>query len=135
MIVVDTNVLAYYFAGFASPLATAAIEWRQRDSAWRAPAFWRSEFRNVLANYLRAKWMTPGVAAKIWREADAAMAGGTLEVDAERVLALVAQSGCSAYDCEYVELAQRLGAPLLTADKKLIAAFPKICLQLTPLPT
>ena len=134
MIVVDTNVLAYYFAGFASPLAAAAIEWRQRDPEWRAPALWRSEFRNLLANYLRAKLMTPGTATKIWREANATMTSGTLEVDAERVLVLVAQSGCSAYDCEYVELAQRLGVSLLTADKKLIAAFPKICLPLSPLP-
>ena len=131
MIVVDTNVLAYYFAGFASPLASAAIEWRQRDPAWRAPALWRSEFRNLLANYLRAKLMTPGSAVKIWREADAAMAAATRDVDAERVLALAAQSGCNAYDCEYIELAQRFSVPLLTADKKLVTAFPKVCLQLT----
>ena len=127
MIVADTNVLAYYFVGFASPLAEAAIEWRQRDAEWRAPELWRSEFRNVLANYLRARQLTQGGAVKIWREADAAMLSGTMSTNAERVLALAAQSGCSAYDCEYVELAQRLDVPLLTADKKLIATFPKIC--------
>ena len=127
MIVADTNVLAYYFVGFASPLADAAIDWRLRDADWRAPELWRSEFRNVLANYLRAKQLTSGSAVKIWREADAAMAVCTMAADAERVLALAARSGCSAYDCEYVELAQRLDVPLLTADKKLIAAFPAIC--------
>ena len=127
MIVADSNVLAYYFAGFASPLAEAAIQWRLRDADWRAPELWRSEFRNVLANYLRAKQLTSGSAVKIWREADAAMLSGTMAVDAERVLVLAAQFGCSACGCEYVELAQRLDVPLLTANKKLVAAFPKIC--------
>lgn len=42
------------------------------------------------------------------------------------VLELAAQSGCTAYDCEFVALARELGVPLLTADKGVLKAFPAV---------
>jgi predicted nucleic acid-binding protein len=39
-------------------------------------------------------------------------------------LQLAAESGCSAYDCEFVALARDLEVPLVTADRQLLAAFP-----------
>lgn len=51
MIVVDTNVIGYLFlAGDKSLLAERTL---QKDMEWAAPVLWRSEFRNVLALYLR----------------------------------------------------------------------------------
>ena len=94
------------------------------------PPLWRPEFRNVLATHVRVKLLTPDAAATIWRTADSILSAAEEEVDAERILALAAQSGCTAYDCEYVQLAQRLGVALVSGDKKLCAAFPGIC---TPL--
>lgn len=44
------------------------------------------------------------------------------------VLALARESGCSAYDCEFVSIAKSLDTALITADKKLIAAFPSIAM-------
>ena len=35
-------------------------------------------------------------------------------------------SGCSAYDCEFVALAQDLGVRLVTADKPLLKQFPGV---------
>lgn len=35
-------------------------------------------------------------------------------------------SGCTTYDCEFVEVAERKGVPLYTADKKLLQAFPAV---------
>ena len=53
MIVVDSNVLAYlYLPGEYSTAAEALLE---QDSDWAAPILWRSEFRNILAGYLRRK--------------------------------------------------------------------------------
>lgn len=127
MIVVDANVLVYYFVGVSAPLTEAAKVWRLNDAHWCAPDLWRSEFRNALANLLRVKAIDLAAALKYWGEAAASLAGGTHAPNAERVIGLAASSGCTAYDCEYVELAQRLGVPLLTADKKLVAAFPKLC--------
>jgi predicted nucleic acid-binding protein len=40
------------------------------------------------------------------------------------VLALAVQSGCTAYDCEYVALAEALDVPLVTEDQDLLRAFP-----------
>ncbi len=43
---------------------------------------------------------------------------------------LVNTSQCSAYDCEFVALAQYLDIPLVTADKKLLTEFTDIALSL-----
>jgi len=40
------------------------------------------------------------------------------------VLALAIQSGCTAYDCEYVALAEALEVPLVTEDREVLRAFP-----------
>jgi predicted nucleic acid-binding protein len=37
----------------------------------------------------------------------------------------VARSKCSAYDCEFVALAQGLKVPLITTDRKLVREFPR----------
>ena len=51
MIVVDTNIIGYLFlSSEQSFLAERAL---QKDSEWAAPILWRSEFRNVLALYMR----------------------------------------------------------------------------------
>jgi hypothetical protein len=47
------------------------------------------------------------------------------EVETSDVLRLSRASGCSAYDCEYVALAEFLDLKLATADAKLIKAFPQ----------
>lgn len=53
MIVVDTNILAYRWLD--NPRSIAAEKLVKLDPEWAAPLLWRSEFRNVLAGYLRAQ--------------------------------------------------------------------------------
>ena len=51
MIVTDTNVIAYlYLEGERSVQVEKVLE---KDPHWVAPLLWRSEFRNVLALYMR----------------------------------------------------------------------------------
>ena len=123
MIAVDTNVVAYLF--LRGEFAARAEAWLMRDRDWVAPKLWRSEFRNLLAGYLRRKQLTFEAARDIQREAEALLIGNEHEVDSLRVLELVRDSDCSAYDCEFVSVAMRLGVKLLTADSKVLTAFPK----------
>ncbi|KAB2872205.1 MAG: type II toxin-antitoxin system VapC family toxin [Ideonella sp.] len=123
MIVVDSNVVAYlYLPGDNTAKAEALLE---RDPDWAVPVLWRSEFRNILAGYLRRKTLTFAQACGLQSEAEDLLAGSEFEVDSKAVLALVRDSDCSAYDCEFVALARKLQVKLVTMDAKLLKAFPK----------
>ena len=128
MIVVDTNVLAYlYLPSEHTKQAEALLE---REPAWAAPKLWRSEFRNLLAGFMRRKTLSFDQACGIQAEAESLMEGSEFEVDSRSVLELVRDSDCSAYDCEFIALAAKLDIMLVTMDKKLLHAFPKRALAL-----
>ena len=123
MIVVDSNVLVYlYLPGEYTADAEALLE---SDPDWAAPLLWRSEFRNVLAGYMRRKTLTFDQAYAVQCEAENLLAGSEFEVDSHAVLELVRGSECSAYDCEFIALATKLNTKLVTMDKKVLRAFPK----------
>ena len=128
MIVVDTNVLAYlYLPGEYTAAAETLLE---QDPEWAAPILWRSEFRNILAGYLRRKSLTFDQACNLQREAENLLEGSEFEVESSTVLQLVRDSDCSGYDCEFVALAIQLDTRLVTMDSKLLRAFPKRALSL-----
>ena len=123
MIVVDSNVVAYlYLPGERTAAAEALLE---HDPDWAAPVLWRSEFRNILAGYLRRKTLTFDQVCSLQSEAEDLLAGSEFEVDSQAVLEQVRDSDCSAYDCEFIALAIKLDAQLVTVDKKLLKAFPQ----------
>lgn len=122
MIVVDTNVIAYLLiAGQYTESARAAL---QRDAEWAAPLLWRSEFRNVLALYLRAKELSLRQAIALQEAAEELVAGREHMVVSADVLTLANNSGRSAYDCEFVAVARRLSTRVVTSDRHLLASFP-----------
>jgi len=128
MIVVDTNVLAYlYLPGAHTATAEALFV---KDPEWAAPVLWRSEFRNILAGYMRRKTLTFDQAWELQSEAESLLLGSEFDVDSQAVLELVRDSNCSAYDCEFVALAMKLNTRFVTMDKKLLQAFPECALQL-----
>ncbi len=122
MIVVDSNVLAYlYLPGEYTAAAEALFE---RDPEWALPILWRSEFRNILAGYMRRRSLTYAQAHELQREAEGLLTGSEFELESLPILELVRDSDCSAYDCEFVALAIKLGTKLVTMDSKLLRAFP-----------
>jgi predicted nucleic acid-binding protein len=128
VIVVDTNVIAYlYLPGVFTPQAEALLE---ADAEWISPWLWRSEFRNILAGYVRRKTISLSAAVDLQAEAERLLAGGEFEVDSRAVLELAAQSGCSAYDCEFVALAVVLGVKLVTMDAQVTRAYPTLTMPL-----
>lgn len=122
MIVVDSNVICYY----ALPGTHTAVvdRLRARDPQWCVPPLWRSEFRNVVLGQIRRGAMELAAAQELVALTEAMLRDNEFAVDSSAVLARAAESGCTAYDCEYVVLAEELGVPLVTSDKQVLAAFP-----------
>ena len=128
MIVVDSNVLAYLY--LPGEHTEAAEQLLASEHEWAVPILWRSEFRNILAGYLRRGTVTFDQAVAIQAEAESVLSGNEYEVDSMGVLQLVRDSNCSAYDCEFVALANKLKVRLVTMDSKLLRAFPKRAVSL-----
>lgn len=129
MIVVDSNIIAYlYLSGEHTAKAEALLE---SDAHWAAPLLWRSEFRSILAGYMRRGTLTFEAARNLQLEAENLLAGAEHEVDSRLVLELVRDTDCSAYDCEFAALAIALGVKLVTMDRKLLTAFPQCAVALS----
>ena len=127
-VVVDTNVVAYYWLPGAH--TENAVGLRRRTDDWFVPKLWRSEFQNVLGRYLRAGFIGLDQAKALIRSAEAELVDFEREVDSAVVMDLVAASACSAYDCEFVALAISMGIPLVTEDAQVIRKFPKVAINM-----
>ena len=128
MIVVDTNVIAYcWVRGDRTALAQRV---RLLDPDWHVPILWRSELRNVLALHVRRGTLPVEDAFAVMTATEGAMAGREHLVSSEAVLELAARTGLSAYDCEFVALAQALVVPLVTEDGAVRKAFPDLAISM-----
>jgi predicted nucleic acid-binding protein len=128
MIVVDTNIIAYlHVSGKFTPLALQLLE---KDSSWITPPLWQSEFRNLLTNYIRHDVMKLEEAIKLMEDALITMQNRDIAPSNNLILALAANSALSAYDCEFVALANEINCKLVTVDKQIIKNFPDIAISL-----
>ena len=122
MIVVDTNVIAYLvIPGEQTELAVAAS---LHDRHWLAPPHWRRELRNVLATWMRVRGLPLQTALAAYEAADAIVTDAEVEPTTEECLLMAARGGVSAYDAEFVWVAEASGVRLVTADARLVRAFP-----------
>lgn len=69
-------------------------------------------------------------AVQIMKGAEALMRIGEYTLGSYDVLKLAASSGCSAYDAEFVVLAQEIGIPLVTMDTLILKKFPETAINL-----
>lgn len=126
MIVADTNTIAYLYLPTAQ--TDDVVSLLHKDPHWVAPLLWRSEFRNVLALYVKKDIIDLSTAIAMQSQAERQLAENEYTVNSMDVLALASESGCSAYDCEFVSLAKSLNLKLITGDKKLVQLFPGIAM-------
>ena len=127
MIVANTNLLIYlYVQGKRTEDSEAVLT---RDATWTVPLLWRSEFRNALIGLVRKECLSLDNAVSIVDEVERWLAGREYCVISRHVLTLADRSGCSAYDCEFVALAEDLGVPLVTTDRQILKAFPGLAVS------
>ena len=129
MIVVDTNVIAYLL--LPSVWTTAAEKLFQDDRDWAMPVLWRSELRNILTGYVRRGALSLESAIEMQHAAQELLSANEFNVDSGTVLQLAQESGCTAYDCEFVALAQQTQSQLYTMDSKVLKAFAGLATPLT----
>ena len=128
MIVVDSNVVAYcWIRGARTEIAQQV---RLRDPAWHVPILWRSEVRSALSGYVGRGTLEADAAAAIMAAAEGALSGCEHLVASRAVLEMAARTRLSAYDCEFVVLAQSLAVPLVTEDAAILKAFPEVALDM-----
>ena len=118
MIVVDTNILAYFVVrgSFSKECSTLY----ERDPLWVAPLLWRAELANVLATYERRGALSRFDCLRAFEDAADAVAGREYLLPIEHVLEASARTECSGYDAHYVAPAEDLGLPLYTYDKRVL---------------
>ena len=128
MIVVDVNVIAYlWIPGEMTDLAERALA---RDPHWVTSTLWRSEFRNILAGIIRRGDLDRKGLDRCLNGAESQLAGYEYLLPSALVMEKVVASTCSAYDCEYVSLAQDLETTLVTSDKQVLREFPELSISL-----
>jgi predicted nucleic acid-binding protein len=125
VIVTDANIIVYRL--ITNSRTTEVESLVKFDPEWAVPGLWRSEVRNALASHMRAGHIDSHQAEVMMQIAATSLLGGEHTVSDHAVFDLVTRSRCSAYDCEYVALAEALGVVMVTEDKALLRAFPKRC--------
>ncbi len=128
MIVVDTNILVYYYV--KGDYTAMASQVYAKDPIWVAPFLWRSEFRNVTLRYLRKEILTLSQLSKLAQAAEILMQDHEFYIATDDVYRLADVSDCSAYDCEFVALAQELNVPFITLDKQILHQFPETAVSM-----
>jgi predicted nucleic acid-binding protein len=127
MIVADTNLIVYLFiTGDQTPLAQRVLD---KDPYWIVPPLWQSEFRNVIAAYIR-RGMSLQDAKQILQNAMLTLENRQVIPSNDEIFNLITGSNCTAYDCEFVALAKQLNVFLVTADKQLLKEFPDCAVSL-----
>jgi predicted nucleic acid-binding protein len=120
LIVVDTNIVAYLLLKGARTAQAEAV--RARNAQWRVPALFPHEWINVLTAHVRANLLDRDTAARTYRRGMSMVQIDAQPVDAITILNLHLLTGRSSYDCEFIELAERLGVPLVTVDGEILSS-------------
>ena len=128
MIVADANLIIYRHVD--GPLTSLAAACRSRDPDWRTTALWRYEFTSALVKMVRGRILDEGGASAALAAAGADMAGREMDVPQDRAMRVALASGVSAYDAQYLALAEILGVPCVTADASLARKAPALSIRI-----
>jgi len=124
--VVDTNVVACYLLG-TQEFADEAQQFWQNVSEPFAPALWEAEIANVIWMSVRAGVLPESEApSKLTLAARLGVHSVPTRAVWRGALLRSVRTGIAVYDTLFVELAERERSPLVTFDRRLLAACPEI---------
>jgi predicted nucleic acid-binding protein len=103
---------------------------RLKDPDWHAPLLWRSELRSVLTGFMRRGAIDRQSALLVMQASETALHRRSHDVPSDAVLETAERSQLSAYDCEFVALAQLLDVALVSADAAILRAFPQVAMTM-----
>ena len=128
MIVVDTNIIAYRF--IPGDKTEKVLTAQKKDPDWILPSLWRHEFLNVLSTVTRNRILNPDQCLNVWKSADRVLRSFERSVDMIKALSLSIEASVSAYEAQYIVLAESFMIKCLTEDRKLLKTFPAIAVSL-----
>lgn len=117
MIVVDTNIVAYLSIE-GERTAQARVLW-DSDPHWQMPIIWQHEYLNILSTYTRSDGIGLEDAKHLWKIVTQKFIDAHIEIDMSVALDLAVQHNISAYDAQFIALANELEVPLISEDKRL----------------
>jgi len=127
--VVDTNVVAYLLLG-TEAFVDEARTCLDTISNPIAPAHWEAELTNVVWVAVRSGILPPEEGpVRLSLAKRLGVESVTTTTLCQGALLRSVASGVAVYDTLFVELAARVGCPLLTFDKALIKSFPDIAIR------
>lgn len=128
-VVVDTNVVAYLLLG-TKGFVDEARACLDTVSNPIAPAYWEAELTNVVWMAVRSGVLPPEEGpVRLSLARRLGIESVTTATLCQGALLRSVASGVAVYDTLFVELAARMGCPLLTFDKAVIKAFPDIAIR------
>ena len=133
-VVVDTNVVAYLLLGTERFVDEAEACFHAVSNPI-APAHWESELANVVWMAVRSGILPPEEGpVRLSLARRLGIESVSIATLCQGALLRSIASGIAVYDTLFVELAARMGCPLLTFDKPVIKAFPDIAIRPRDLP-
>lgn len=131
--VLDASAALHVVRGL--PAAVHLLDLLADTAQVLAPDLYSCEVANALWKYVTYESMPPEEAGELLHEArnlvDSKVPNDEL---AEEALVAATTYGHPAYDMLYAVLARRHGAPVLTMDRRLVAALEKMAIEPLPVP-
>lgn len=128
MIVVDTNILVYAIVQL--PQTALAQQVAAMDPDWVVPPLWRFEFTSAVTTLVRGSALATTQAEAAINAAEQLTAGREMRVDQTAAFRAAIAFNLSAYDAQYVALAQQLKTRCVTADARMLRNAPGVAVSI-----